>query len=115
MALVSQTGYWPLNTESSLTWRVPNRRFWQMLATQISAVAARAPVGLPLETVPAWKEIIGSAEPFPQRVARSLAEQTEAFDSEIAVYARYALTVQGQQLRASLVAMSAGPAGQTEY
>jgi len=83
-----------------------------MLATQISSVASREPVALPLETVPAWKEIIGSAEPFLQKVARSLAEQTEAFDSEIAVYARYALTVQGKQLRPALVALSGGATGQ---
>src|SRR5438876_9075812 len=84
-----------------------------MLATQISAVAARHPVTLPLETVPvpAWKQIIGSAEPFLQSVGSCLADQIQAFDSEIAVYARYALTGQGKQLRPALVALSAGATG----
>jgi octaprenyl-diphosphate synthase len=40
-----------------------------------------------------------------------LAEQIQAFDSEIAVYARYALTAQGKQLRPALVALSAGATG----
>src|SRR5437660_1132982 len=35
----------------------------------------------------------------------------QAFDSEIAVYARYALTGQGKQLRPALVALSAGATG----
>src|SRR5712691_11504818 len=82
-----------------------------MLATQISSVAARTPVTWPLDTVPAWKQLIGSAEPFLQDVSRCLAEQIQAFDSEIAVYARYALTGQGKQLRPALVALSAGATG----
>src|SRR6266566_6352393 len=82
-----------------------------MLATQISAVTARQPVTLPLECVPAWKQIIGSAEPFLQAVGRSLAEQILAFDAEIAAYASYALTGQGKQLRPALVALSAAATG----
>src|SRR5947209_20555675 len=83
-----------------------------MLATQISTVTARKPVTLPSETAPAWKQIIGSAEPFLQAVGQCLADQIQAFDSEIAVYARYALTGQGKQLRPALVAFSAGATGQ---
>ena len=82
-----------------------------MLATQISAGTARKPVTLPLETVPAWKQIIGSAEPFLQSVGSCLADQIQAFDPEIAIYARYALTGQGKQLRPVLVALSAGATG----
>ena len=82
-----------------------------MLATQISSVTVRKPVTWPLDTVMAWKHLIGSAEPFLQDVSRCLAEQIQAFDSEIAVYARYALTGQGKQLRPALVALSAGATG----
>jgi len=83
-----------------------------MLATQISAVTAREPVTLPLDPVPDWKQIIGSAEPFLQEVGRCLAGQISEFDPEIAIYARYALTGQGKQLRPALVALSAGATGQ---
>ena len=83
-----------------------------MLATQISSVTARKAVPLPLENVPSWKQIVSSAEPFLQNVARSLADQIQAFDPEIAVYAKYALTGQGKQLRPALVALSAGATGE---
>src|SRR5580765_1456804 len=83
-----------------------------MLATQISSVTAHKPVTWPLDTVPAWKQLIGSAEPFLKEVSRCLAEQIQAFDSEIAQYAAYALTNQGKQLRPALVALSAGATGQ---
>jgi len=83
-----------------------------MLATQISAVAPCQPETLPLETVLAWKQIVGSADPFLQGVGRCLEEQILAFDPEIAVYARYALTGQGKQLRPALVALSAAATGQ---
>src|SRR5436190_8837357 len=82
-----------------------------MLATQISAVATPEPVALSSESVPSWKQIVGTAEPFLQAVAGCLADQIQAFDSEIAVYARYALTGQGKQLRPALVALSAGATG----
>ena len=82
-----------------------------MLAAQITEVTARTRVTLGLETAPAWKQLIGSAEPFLQSVARSLADQIQEFDPEIAVYARYALTGQGKQLRPVLVAFSAGATG----
>jgi len=83
-----------------------------MLATQISKVAARQPLNLPPDPVPAWKQIISGAEPFLQKVAGCLAAQIEAFDPEIAVYAKYALSGQGKQLRPALVALSAGAIGE---
>jgi octaprenyl-diphosphate synthase len=58
-----------------------------------------------------WKQVIGSAEPFLEAVARRLADQIGEFDPEIASYAQYALTNQGKQLRPALVALSAGAAG----
>lgn len=58
-----------------------------------------------------WKQIVAPVEPFLKAVAHQLAGQVEAFDPEIAVYARYALTNQGKQLRPALVALSAGATG----
>ena len=58
-----------------------------------------------------WKEIIEPIEPFMDRVAHRLAEQVDAFDPEIAGYARYALTNQGKQLRPALVALSGAAGG----
>jgi octaprenyl-diphosphate synthase len=58
-----------------------------------------------------WKQIVAPVEPFLRAVSAALSEQVEAFDSEIAVYARYALTNQGKQLRPSLVGLSAGATG----
>ena len=84
-----------------------------MLATQISAVTAHKAVTTPLSPVPDWKQIIGSAEPFLQAVGCCLADQIHAFDKEIAVYARYALTGQGKQLRPALVALSGLATGRT--
>jgi octaprenyl-diphosphate synthase len=82
-----------------------------MLATQMSTVAGREMARLRPETLPTWKQIIGSADAFLERTARCLADQIQAFDPEIAVYARYALTGQGKQLRPALVALSAGATG----
>ena len=58
-----------------------------------------------------WKQIVESVEPFLGQVAERLAEQVQAFDSEIADYAQYALTNQGKQLRPALVALSARASG----
>ncbi len=76
-----------------------------------SAVLAVASPPLPKSLSP-WKQIVAPVEPFLKAVAKRLAEQVEAFDPEIAVYARYALTNQGKQLRPALVALSAGATGQ---
>src|SRR2546426_6268396 len=83
-----------------------------MLATRISPVTASKPVTLPPDTNSAWKQIISSAETFLHGVNRCLADQIQAFDPQTAVYARYALTGQGKQLRPVLVALSAGATGQ---
>src|SRR6185295_19413139 len=50
-------------------------------------------------------------EPFLQAVADRLMAQIGAFERDIAVYAEYALTNQGKQLRPALVALSGGAAG----
>jgi octaprenyl-diphosphate synthase len=83
-----------------------------MLATESNPVAPPAPFALPLQPPLAWKQIVGSVEPFLETVARRLTDQIQAFDPEIACYAEYALTGQGKQLRPALVALSAGAAGQ---
>ena len=53
-----------------------------------------------------WKQIAEAMEPFRQRVAVRLAEQTEEFEPQIADFAQYALTAQGKQLRPMLVSLS---------
>lgn len=58
-----------------------------------------------------WREMLQSIEPFLNRVATQLTEQVDAFDSEVAPYAHYALTNQGKRLRPALVALSAGASG----
>jgi octaprenyl-diphosphate synthase len=83
-----------------------------MLATEPKPVAGPASDGLPSERRLVWKQIVGSAEPFLQAVARRLAGQIREFDADIAPYAEYALTNQGKQLRPALVALSAGATGQ---
>lgn len=59
----------------------------------------------------AWKRLIAPAEPFLQAVLDRLREQISAFERDIAVYAEYALTNQGKQLRPALVALSGGATG----
>ena len=55
-----------------------------------------------------WKQIADAVEPFRRKVAVRLAAQTEEFEPQIAVFAQYALTAQGKQLRPMLVALSGG-------
>src|SRR3989442_6551658 len=84
-----------------------------MLAAETKADAAilpRAP--LPPDANFFWKQIIGPVEPFLKKVGHLLAEQVQAFEPEIAAYARYALASQGKQLRPALVVLSAGATGQ---
>ena len=82
-----------------------------MLATEPSAVADTNPVSPPAEPHLAWKHIISPVEPFLAAVADRLKEQINAFERDIAVYAEYALTNQGKQLRPALVALSGGATG----
>ena len=69
----------------------------------------------PIDSVPSnsisWKHLIAPAEPFLASVAQRLAEQINEFERDIAVYAEYALTNQGKQLRPALVALSGGASG----
>jgi octaprenyl-diphosphate synthase len=73
------------------------------------AASANVP---PRPALPGWKQITESVEPFRQKVAKRLAAQTEEFEPSIAVYAQYALTAQGKQLRPMLVALSGDAAGE---
>ena len=47
----------------------------------------------------AWKELVRPVQPFLEEVSKNLAQQVDAFDPEIASYARYELTNQGKQFR----------------
>ena len=60
---------------------------------------------------PSWKSIVEPVRPFLDQVAANLSVQVDAFDPEIATFARYALSSQGKHLRPVLVALSAGAAG----
>lgn len=71
------------------------------------AKAASAPVS------PGWKQIAEAVEPFRLEVAKRLTAQTEEFEPQIAVYAQYALTAQGKQLRPMLVSLSGDALGKT--
>lgn len=82
-----------------------------MLATEPSAVAAPNPVAPPAEAHLVWKHIVAPVEPFLRAVADRLRAQISAFERDIAVYAEYALTNQGKQLRPALVALSGGATG----
>src|SRR5580658_1410866 len=58
-----------------------------------------------------WKQIVDAVEPFRQKVATRLAAQTEEFEPQIAVFAQYALTAQGKQLRPMLVSLTGDALG----
>ena len=77
-----------------------------MLATESrnSNTSSRVPSQSPVN----WKAIVEPVKPFLEAVTVHLAEQVEAFDPEIAEYARYALSNQGKHLRPALVALSGG-------
>jgi octaprenyl-diphosphate synthase len=76
-----------------------------------------SPVAVPVSAAPpqlslGWKQIADAVEPFRQQVAIRLAAQTEEFEPQIAVFAQYALTAQGKQLRPMLVSLSGEALGQ---
>lgn len=77
-----------------------------MLAAETKAVGGPRIAPTVPESALAWKQIAAPVEPFLQSVAERLAQQVEAFDPEIAGYARYALNNQGKQLRPVLVGLS---------
>ncbi|MHB8523775.1 MAG: polyprenyl synthetase family protein [Limisphaerales bacterium] len=83
-----------------------------MFAAETKPAVGSATPAPALEVRLTWREIVESVEPFLETVARRLTEQVQTFDPEIALYARYALTRQGKQLRPALVALSGGAAGQ---
>ncbi|MFM7102356.1 MAG: polyprenyl synthetase family protein, partial [Verrucomicrobiota bacterium] len=59
-----------------------------------------------------WEDVVEGVRPFLTQVTQRLAAQVDAFEPEIAEYARYALDNQGKQLRPSLVALAGGSCGQ---
>jgi octaprenyl-diphosphate synthase len=76
-----------------------------MLGVESSEVDV--PVNVPAPPLSlGWKQIAEAVEPFRQKVAVRLAAQTEEFEPQIAVFAQYALTAQGKQLRPMLVSLT---------
>jgi octaprenyl-diphosphate synthase len=82
-----------------------------MLAAETSAVTIPSAAPAP-KLSSDWKHIIERVEPFLHAVERRLAEQVQEFQPEIAAYAEYAMSVQGKQLRPTLVALSADATGE---
>jgi len=78
-----------------------------LAADRIPVESSQAPTADGL----AWRRIIAPAEPFLEEVAQRMARQIAEFERDIAVYAEYALSNQGKQLRPALVAMSGGATG----
>ena len=85
-----------------------------MLATQPSSDISSSLVAPAMDPAHSWKHIITPAEPFLQAVVERLHDQINAFERDIAVYAEYALTNQGKQLRPALVALSGGATGKVD-
>lgn len=81
-----------------------------MLGVETSRV--KVPVGAPPPLSLGWKQIAEAIEPFRQKVAQRLAAQTEEFEPQIALFAQYALTAQGKQLRPMLVSLSGESLGE---
>lgn len=81
-----------------------------MLGVEISSAASvnGAP---PRQASLRWKQIAEEVDPFLQKTAARLSEQTEAFEPQIADFAQYALTAQGKQLRPMLVCLSGDSVG----
>jgi octaprenyl-diphosphate synthase len=75
-----------------------------MLGVESSRVAAPVSAAPPQFSL-GWKQIAEAVEPFRREVAVRLAAQTEEFEPQIAVFAQYALTAQGKQLRPMLVSL----------
>jgi octaprenyl-diphosphate synthase len=82
-----------------------------MLAADTKAAEAFLAAASSPEAPVSWKQIAQPVEPFLRAVSLRLAEQVQAFEPEVASYARYALTNQGKQLRPALVALSAEATG----
>src|ERR1700722_1511723 len=82
-----------------------------MLGVESNGVAVPV-AATPARLTPGWKQIADSVEPFRQKVAARLAAQTDEFEPQIAVFAQYALTAQGKQLRPMLVSLSGEALGE---
>src|SRR6516162_2176023 len=84
-----------------------------MLAADSKIVSGPATGTLSARPVYSWKQIIDPVEPFLETVNHRLANQVEAFDSNLSPYADYALNGQGKHLRPALVALTANATGKT--
>ncbi len=76
-----------------------------------SSNQSRNVTSIPPDETLGWKEILAGAEPFLLQVGERLRAQTSEFQADIASYAKYALSVQGKQLRPMLVCLSGEAAG----
>jgi len=76
-----------------------------MLGVETSRANAAVSASQPPHSL-GWKQIVEAVEPFRKKVAERLAAQTDEFEPQIALFAQYALTAQGKQLRPMLVSLS---------
>jgi octaprenyl-diphosphate synthase len=79
-----------------------------MMASMAVSVTSSGQASEILRAAGLWDSIVEPARPFLRTVTQRLAAQVDAFEPEIAEYARYALDNQGKQLRPALVALGAG-------
>lgn len=86
-----------------------------MLATQTTATPKNIHDGARGELKQFWTQLSEPLRPFLKDVTDNLAGQVDAFEPEVAEFARYALENQGKQLRPLLVGLSAQATGSLRF
>lgn len=82
-----------------------------MLAAETRLVAVPLATVSPPKSSAGWNEILEAADPFLKAVAKRLVSQAQEFDPQVSVYAEYALSGNGKQLRPLLVSLSGATIG----
>ena len=82
-----------------------------MLAADTRLVADPFATGSPPDYSITWNEILEAVDPFLKAVANHLVAQAEQFEPAVSVYAQYALSGHGKQLRPLLVSLSGSACG----
>ena len=82
-----------------------------MLAAETRSVAGPFATGSLPDFSITWNEILEAVDPFLKAVANRLVAQAEQFEPAVSVYAQYALSGHGKQLRPLLVSLSGSACG----
>ncbi|MCD8535085.1 MAG: polyprenyl synthetase family protein [Verrucomicrobia bacterium] len=85
-----------------------------MLATDADATRSKPPDRVRDELKQFWDHLSAPLRPFLCEVSEDMSRQVDAFEPEVAEFARYALENQGKQLRPLLVGLSAQATGGTQ-